>query len=225
MKRLLALILWLTLSATDAGAQVQQTFPVNFHVISAQEKLGIIPLEVIRGDVTDEQIARQMDALNAGFAQTPFRFRLAGVTRIRRTEWFHQWFQSPTEREMKVRLRQGGADALNVYTVDLFPGFLGFSSWPQEYAKQPALDGVLLDYGALPGGREDDYNTGKVLVHETGHWLSLQHTSTFTSAIVGICGSDNFMAQGDPDKCLTTFTPVQIQLMIFAARAYRTPAP
>ncbi|KAG6860181.1 hypothetical protein C0991_012196, partial [Blastosporella zonata] len=33
-----------------------------------------------------------------------------------------------------------------------------------------------MDYDFLPGGKNDGYNTGKITVHEIGHWVGLLHT-------------------------------------------------
>jgi hypothetical protein len=43
---------------------------------------------------------------------------------------------------------------------------------------QPTMDGVVLNYRAVPGSDVEKYNVGHVLAHETGHWLGLFHTFT-----------------------------------------------
>lgn len=81
---------------------------------------------------------------------------------------------------MKRSLRRGGAADLNIYTVGLRSGpgagFLGFGTFPFSYQSDPASDGVLLRYDTVPGGSLSVFNTGKILVHEIGHWVGLYHT-------------------------------------------------
>lgn len=43
---------------------------------------------------------------------------------------------------------------------------------------QPAMDGVVLNCRVVPGTNVANYNTGLVLVHETGDWLGLFRTFT-----------------------------------------------
>ena len=81
---------------------------------------------------------------------------------------------------MKNQLRRGGAAALNVYTVGFknsaAEDLLGWATFPSDYASNPKNDGIILNYSAVPGGSADGFNTGRILVHEAGHWVGLYHT-------------------------------------------------
>lgn len=54
---------------------------------------------------------------------------------------------------------------------------MAFSYWPTNLGTtQAVLDGVVMQYGALPGGFIPGYSSGGALIHEVGHWLMLDHT-------------------------------------------------
>ncbi len=131
------------------------------------------------GDVTDAQIAAQMDVANQTFGgsdpdgrgvRTGVRFQLAGTERIVNNNW-HNDRQSTTYR---AQTRQGGKNALNIWIVGF--RYLGVATFPWDYASQPEIDGIRVNFDSLPGGSITNYNLGKTMTHETGHWLGLWHT-------------------------------------------------
>ncbi|HYO60397.1 MAG TPA: zinc metalloprotease [Actinomycetota bacterium] len=150
------------------------TIPVYFHVISAGPTAA-------EGNVPTSQITAQIAALNKSFGgsyggfKTPFSFRLEGVTRTVNPEWFQMGYGSKPERDAKAALRQGGANALNVYST-AGGGLLGWATFPSSYREHSHLDGIVVHYGSLPGGSVERFNLGFTATHEAGHWLGLFHT-------------------------------------------------
>lgn len=73
----------------------------------------------------------------------------------------------------------GGADAwstekyFNIWIGSLTDNILGYASFPGEGLS--VEQGVVIDYRSLPGGAYTQYNQGKTLVHETGHYFNLYH--------------------------------------------------
>src|SRR5215207_3836325 len=92
-----------------AKANFKATIPVYFHVVTA----GTI------SQLTDAQIAAQIDVLNRTFAggeggaKTGFSFKLAGVTRTDNAAWHYAGPGGNNEHSMKAALHQGGSEALN----------------------------------------------------------------------------------------------------------------
>jgi hypothetical protein len=163
--------------APTISAAFEATIPVYIHVI----RTGTA---VAQGNVPNAWIQDQMEALNlsyAGFyggADTGFRFELAGVDRTTNARWFNMTPGGEDEYKAKRALRRGGANALNIYTVD-GGKYLGWSSFPSGYASRPYVDGVIIAFGSMPGSTIlgfQNFNLGFTATHEAGHWLGLYHT-------------------------------------------------
>jgi hypothetical protein len=152
-----------------AAGTTSGTIPVYVHVM--RDGSG-------NGDVTNTQIDKQIAVLNTTYAggessaaaNTGFTFTLAGVDRFNNTTW-HKDRQSTTYR---AQTRQGGANALNIWLVDF--KYLGIATFPWDYARNGAVDGIRVNYGSLPDGPIANYNLGETATHEAGHWLGLYHT-------------------------------------------------
>ena len=108
---------------------------------------------------------------------------------------------------MKRSLRQGGSNALNLYSTagDVY---LGWAYLPDisDRPGQEHLDGVVINYESIPGtsttyaGR---YDQGETATHEVGHWLNLEHT------FYGACNAKgDFVADTPAERTATSGCPV-----------------
>ena len=179
-------------AGTDAAATIASaSVPVYIHVML--DKNG-------NGNVTATQITNQIAELNQDFgggestaaANTGFTFYKAGVDRYYNSTW-HADRQSTTYRS-KTRL--GGANALNIWLVDF--NYLGIATFPWDYASNPKIDGIRVQYSSLPGGSITNYNEGKTATHEAGHWFGLYHT------FQGGCTSTNDEVADTPAQSSST---------------------
>jgi hypothetical protein len=155
--------------------------PVVFHVVH----------NGTHGMVPDAQLQDQLAVINKDFNGSGFSFQLLNVTYTNNPEWFGgiNWdnadaINSPGLK-MKQALRTGGAEVLNIYTVEMVD-LLGYAYFPYLTMNNPAkqnssrftVDGVVLHYGTMPGGYIVPYNLGRTLTHEVcficGMQLALQ---------------------------------------------------
>jgi hypothetical protein len=178
------------------------TIPVIFHVVLSDQSL-----------VTDDQVKRQLAVLNSDFAgtnadsskipdyfkslfgksiiqfclaqRTPAGLPTSGIDRVQTTR---SSFSINNEGVKYSAL--GGTDGwdngqyMNIWICGLSGGILGYSSFPDD--DEANLQGVVVDYRAVPGGQYSAYNGGKTLTHETGHFFNLYH----------IWGDDNGSCSG-----------------------------
>jgi hypothetical protein len=225
------------LSMSEAAA-ASATVPTYFHVMAGKNG---------EGDVTDAQIADQMEVLNATFAgqesgeaaNTGFTFTLAGVDRF----YNDSWHKDKSSSKYRKATRQGGMNALNIWLVDF--DYLGIATFP--WSGNAAIDGIRVHWDSLPGGSIPNYNLGETATHEAGHWFGLYHTfqggctekndevadtpaqSTSTNgcpigadtcALPGLDPIHNYMDYSY-DDCYNQFTPGQSDRMSQMWTAYR----
>ncbi len=133
----------------------------------------------VSSGTVNSQISVLNDAYNGGAvggANTGFSFVLGGTNTTNNATWFNATPGSAAETAMKNALHQGGSTSLNVYSTS-GGGYLGWATFPWNYAGAPLLDGVVIDYRSLPGGSYgSQYGLGDTAVHEAGHWVGLYHT-------------------------------------------------
>jgi hypothetical protein len=233
-------------SDSESPTEVKATFNVSFTAVYTNKT-------VEGGYVPADRVNAQIDRLNADFNKTGFSFVLVNTTWVNNPDWFVNAYPgSDAEKAMKATHNNGDATTLNIYTVvfnDTTPS-LGTSSMPSFYYRKPKLDGVMIRHTTLPGGSTANYNMGRTLTHETGHWLGLFHTfeggcnngvgdniadtPPQSSGSNGCpkgrdsCPGDgpdlinNFMDYSH-DSCMDSFTRLQIVRMHEAARAFRRP--
>jgi hypothetical protein len=216
-----------------------RNIPVYWHTIRSSSGAG---------GVTSQQINDSIAVLNAAYAGSAgFSFTLVSTDVSNNDSWY-TCTGSTCESQMKNALRQGGSNALNVYSNNMGGGLLGWATFPSSYASNPLDDGVVILSASVPGGSAAPYNEGDTATHEVGHWLGLYHTfqggCTKTndgvsdtpaekSAAYGcpagrdscasIAGADpiyNFMDYTD-DSCMNEFTAGQRSRITSMVATYR----
>jgi len=195
--------------------------PVVFHVIHKSDNTGLL---------TPQQIENQMAVLNEDFAgftgdyvkngsiisggqgvSTSIRFDLVEIKYWEDNEWFTDaGANAPSEFKSTIinNPAYNTTEYLNVYTNDagasLGPDFaaLGYATLPAGSAGGVS-DGIVMLHSTI-GGRDNgygNYNQGRTLVHEVGHYLGLEHTFYPN----GYCDLPNDYTHGD----LIADTPAQ----------------
>ena len=171
-----------------AGFTGTVNIPVYVHVIGGN---GV-------ENVTDQQIASQINVLNADFndtnyndvpaefqgvaADTDMTFSLAQT--FRESSSTTSW---GTNNAVKAAFPPVTPEThLNIWICNIGGGILGYAQFP---GGNPLTDGVVILPGTLPGGSAAPYNGGRTLTHEVGHYLNLRHIWGD-----GRCNRDDFVS-------------------------------
>lgn len=195
------------------------TIPVVFHIVATNPDV-----------VTNQQILAQLDVLNKDFAGTnadaaglptyfkplfgksSIQFCLAqriqngvttnGIERFRSTKKsFYREKDSVKHAELGGVNIWDGNKYLNVWLCALNDRVLGYATFPNDGS--PLEQGVVIDYNTLPGGLFNNYNQGKTLTHEVGHFFNLFHIWGDDEDIGDNCAGSDFV--GDtPNQSIAT---------------------
>lgn len=176
---------------SDRSERSVYTIPVVFHIVLPNPDV-----------VTNQQLLAQVDTLNKDFfgsngdsvkipsyfktvyGKSGIQFCLAQQTPdgditngIERIATRQASFSSFTEAVKHAT--SGGANAwssdryINIWICILSNGIVGYSTFPED--GQADEQGVVVDYRGLPGGAFTQFNAGRTLTHETGHFFNLYH--------------------------------------------------
>lgn len=105
----------------------------------------------------------------------------------------------PYDDDFMKRSLADGSDAwdtqyyLNVWVARMDGGPVGYSTFPENYASDPNLDGVVIHVEAF-GIRSYNLSTlnyNRTMTHEVGHWLSLRHIWGDDEENVNNCSRDD----------------------------------
>ncbi|CAE6340606.1 unnamed protein product [Rhizoctonia solani] len=139
------------------------------------------------GYLESSDINRAITQLNSHYANTGFKFVVYTISYEKNANWFDYASvtrlgddETQASKDMKEAIHAGTASYLNIYSVGMTnpesPGLLGYARFPEWYSTTPELDVVVFKGTTIPGGTQVNYDQGKVLTHEVGHWLGLYHT-------------------------------------------------
>jgi len=148
-------------------AVADRVVPVYFHVITTNTGAG---------NIDDAKLTAQISALNASYAGSGFQFSLKGTNRTKNTTWYNSCDKSTVERQIRQALAVDPAHTFNVYLCGLGGGLLGRATFPSYFPEGNYMHGVVILNQTVPGGSATNYNNGRTLVHEAGHYLGLYHT-------------------------------------------------
>ncbi|CZS95648.1 hypothetical protein WAI453_001524 [Rhynchosporium graminicola] len=130
------------------------------------------------GNIPESQLIAQIAVLNENFAPNHVQFTLEGITRTVNAAWSTD--VTGAEIQMKSALRKGDYKTLNLYFQTVLRGnALGYAYYPAATtvgSRAFNLSGATNLFSTVPGGSATNYNLGKTVTHEVGHWMGLAHT-------------------------------------------------
>ncbi|KAK8187977.1 hypothetical protein IWZ00DRAFT_490921 [Phyllosticta capitalensis] len=165
------------LDAQESGGKIQPRtlgrppIPVYFHIMD----------DFSRHWITENVYVSQFEYLRDFFSAIGFTFELKKIFYYHEPGW--SMGSDDAQLDMMQQLRVGNYETLNIFIVEGLNGNrkdLGLSSLPEDYVEWTSKafkeDGIRLTFRVLPSWTSDpNYNEGKTLLHEVGHWLGLLH--------------------------------------------------
>ncbi|KAK1252483.1 hypothetical protein MKX08_003670 [Trichoderma sp. CBMAI-0020] len=212
---------------------------VYMHIVASSEDLH-------DGNLSDQDVLNQFQVLKTDFEPTGIIFNLKSIDRTFNATWAN----NTDLRRMWYHVRNGSYSDLNLWFIPELEHY-GYCTIPTtgdtlRYAIHQ--DGCTIRSDTVPGGRANNYNLGKTVTHEVGHWMGLLHTFQGGCDGVGDYIEDT-PAQASPsegcpegrdscpnkpgldpihnymdysyDACYTEFTPGQVDRMVRVWDAYR----
>lgn len=153
---------------------VSYSVQVWWHVIHKSDGTGNISDNIIHDQIAvlNEDFRAMTATMGGQGYDVKIQFELAGITRTENDTWFNDL----DEQNYKQALGRDQNHFVNVYSNSA-SGFLGYAYYPQDSAGS-VLDGIVILWESV-GGRNNgfgNYDQGRTLVHEMGHYLGLAHT-------------------------------------------------
>lgn len=146
------------------------SIPVVFHVITGRDSLGNIV-----GDISDLRLQAQIDTLNQKFAGNNISFSLLGVGRLENQYWHEELYER--NDNAGEHLHVDPYRVMNVYVGGESSSIVGSANVPGPTGNTVGTpgDGMFIKYTVFPDPVSGQ-SSGKVGVHEVGHYLGLHHT-------------------------------------------------
>ncbi|KAI9815739.1 MAG: hypothetical protein M1827_002135 [Pycnora praestabilis] len=183
--------------ATVTRQMIQDQDPILSHPRKNLES----PTSPHRNQTNQNPQRPQLSILTQSYAPQNIDFALRNITRTINDTWA----TDGDDTNMKVTLRQGTYNALNIYfQTQLANSILGLTTLPSSILPQTpsteyATDGCNILAGTMPGGAIGGYNMGMTTVHEVGHWFGLLHTFQGDD-----CDGDGDYIADTPSEALAT---------------------
>lgn len=199
--------------------------PVVFHIIHNGESIGVgsnvsdarifSQLQVLNEDfnrtnadaintpVEFLSVAGSLDIEFVMAKQTPDGESTNGINRVQGSQ--SSW--SPFDPNLNAQSYWPSSDYLNIWVTNIGSGFLGYAQFPvstlpglEEFQEDgiATTDGVVIDFTVFGVGSPDpDYNLGRTVTHEIGHFLGLRHIWGDTANCSGTDYMDDTPNQAD----------------------------
>ncbi|GIZ43003.1 hypothetical protein CKM354_000624900 [Cercospora kikuchii] len=165
--------------------------------------VNIVTDEASSGNYTQAQVDEQLRLMRNAFAAWDITLVTRDIRWVVNNAWIPLEPLTQQELDMKLALRRGGYNDLNMYFVSaLGRDLAGYCFYPEpnpsDYMR--AIDGCTQQAATLPGGTAPGRRNGGTAIHEIGHWFGLFHVHT-EGATCDAPGDfvDDTPAQKDPN--------------------------